>query len=281
MAKVSVIGICGNSIFMCVDHFHRKGETLAADSAYEEIGGKGINQAIACAKMGADVSFLAAVGDDEFGKQCCDVVNSYGIKGSFAVKENQKTTFAVILTDKNGENQVTGFRAAQLSANDVLAFESEIASSDILLLQNEVPKEVNEKAVDLANKHKVTIILNPAPERDISDNIAKSLFAVTPNEQERKAINTKKFKNVITTLGNDGCDINGKIHIDALKVDAVDTTGAGDTFNGVLAVLTAEGMSLKKACKYAVAASGISVTRRGVLNAIPSREEIERTVRDE
>lgn len=281
MAKISVIGICGNSVFMNVDHFHRKGETIVADNVYEEIGGKGINQAIACAKMRADVSFLAAIGGDEFGEKCRDVVNNYGIKGSFAVKKDQKTTFAVILTDKNGENQVTGFQDAQLTADDVLAFESEIASSDVLLLQNEIPEEANETAVELAKKHRVKIILNPAPERYISDNIAKSVYAVTPNEQERKAIDIKKFKNVITTLGNDGCDINGKIHIDALEVDAVDTTGAGDTFNGVFAVLNAEGMPLETACKYAVAGSGISVTRRGVLTAIPSREEIERIINNE
>ncbi len=281
MAKISVIGICGNSIFMNIDHFHKKGETVPADSVFEEIGGKGINQAIACAKMGAEVSFLAAIGEDGSGQKCRDVANNYGINCSFAVKKNKKTTFAVILADKYGENQVTGFRDAQLTANDVKAFENEIANSDILLLQNEVLEEVNETAVELAKKHKVRIILNPAPMREIPDSIAESVFAVTPNEQESKEIDTSRFKNCITTLGNKGCDINGRIKLGALKVKAVDTTGAGDTFNGVLAVLTAEGMPLEKACKYAVCASGISVTRRGVLDAIPTREEIEREIDNE
>ena len=281
MAKISVIGICGNSIFMNVDHFHKKGETVAAAGVYEEIGGKGINQAIACAKMGADVSFLAAVGDDQSGRECQRIAKEYGVNGVFAVKKDKKTTFAVILTDKYGENQVTGFRDAQLTVNDVKAFENEIANSDILLLQNEVPEEVNETAVELAKKHKVRIILNPAPMREIPDSIAESIFAVTPNEQESKEIDASRFKNCITTLGNKGCDINGAIKLDALKVKAVNTTGAGDTFNGVLAVLTAEGMPLEKACKYAVCASGISVTRRGVLDAIPTREEIERKIDNE
>ena len=176
MAKISVIGICGNSIFMDVDHFHEKGETLVANSFHEEIGGKGINQAIVAARMGAKVSFLGAIGDDSDGEKCKQTAIDYGINGCFAVKKGSKTTFAVILTDKNGENQVTGFRSAQLEKQDVLDFEGEIASSDILLLQHEVPEEVNEVAVEIANKHNVKVILNPAPIRPVSEKIAKSVF---------------------------------------------------------------------------------------------------------
>lgn len=281
MAKISVIGICGNSIFMNVDHFHEPGETLVAESVYEEIGGKGINQAIACARMGAEVSFLAAIGDDNDGEKCRLCAKENNINGFFAVKENQKTTFAVILTDKHGENQVTGFRNAELTVTDIINFEKEIASSDILLLQNEVPFDVNEKAVELANKHNVKVILNPAPIREISNFIATSVFAVTPNEQESRAIEISRFKNCITTLGKAGCNINGQTNINALAVKAVDTTGAGDTFNGVLSVCIAEGMPIEKACKYAVCASGLSVTKKYVLNSIPTRDEIERKMASE
>lgn len=281
MAKISVIGICGNSIFMNVDHFHEKGETLSADSVYEEIGGKGINQAVACAKMGAEVSFLGAIGDDSDGEKCKQTAKEYGIKGFFSVKKGVKTTFAVILTDKNGENQVTGYRSAQLCVQDVISFEKEIAESDILLLQQEVPEEVNEVAAKIAQKHNVKVILNPAPIRTISEKIAKSVFAVTPNEQEKKAIDINRFKNVITTLGSKGCSINDEIFIKAIDVKPVNTTGAGDTFNGVLAVLLAEGKDIETACKYAVLASGISVTKKGVLNSIPTREEIERMIINE
>ena len=281
MAKISVIGICGNSIFMKVDHFHEKGETLNAHSVYEEIGGKGINQAIAAARMGAEVSFLGAIGDDADGEKCIDTAKQYGINGFFAVKKGVKTTFAVILTNKSGKNQVTGFRSAQLCAQDVLSFEEEIASSDILLLQHEVPEEVNEVAVELAKKHNVKVILNPAPIRDIPEDIAKSVFAVTPNEQEQKAIDISRFQNVVTTLGSNGCSINNEKFIKAIDVKPVDTTGAGDTFNGVLAVLLAEGKDLETATRYAVVASGLSVTKNGVLNAIPTKEEIERKISDE
>lgn len=281
MAKISVIGICGNSIFMNVDHFHEKGETLVANSVYEEIGGKGINQAIACAKMGAEVSFLCAIGDDADGEKCKQTAKVFGINGFFSVKNGLKTTFAVILTDKSGENQVTGYRNAELSAFDVISFEEEIASSDILLLQHEVPEEVNEVAVEIAKKHNVKVILNPAPIRLIPEKIAKLVFAVTPNEQEVKAINKTLFKNVITTQGKKGCSINDNIFIKAIDVKPVDTTGAGDTFNGVLAVCLAEGKTLEESCKYAVCASGLSVTKKGVLNAIPTKEEIERMIVNE
>lgn len=281
MAKISVIGICGNSVFMYADHFHENGETLIADSIFEEIGGKGINQAIAAKRMRAEVSFLAAIGDDENGEKCKKAAKENGINAEFKIKYGKATPFAFILTDKNGENRVTEYKTAELDEDDVLSFEKEIASSDILLLQQEVPSVVNERAVEIAKKHKVKVILNPAPIRYISDEMAEKIFSVTPNEQEIQAIDINRFENCITTLGKKGCLINGAISVPAIDVKAVDTTGAGDTFNGVLAVCIAEGMDLKEACRYAVTASGISVGRKYVLNAIPYREETERMLKNE
>ena len=281
MAKISVIGICGNSVFMYADHFHENGETLIADSIYEEIGGKGINQAVAAKRMGAEVSFLAAVGDDDNGQKCIKTAQENGLDAHFEIKCGKTTPIAFILTDKNGENRVTEYKSAELDENDVLSFEKEISESDILLIQHEVPEEANETAVRLAKKHNVRVILNPAPIRNISDDMAKNIFAVTPNEQEMQAIDIRRFKNCITTIGKKGCTINGEDIISGIEVKAVDTTGAGDTFNGVFAVCMAEGMDLKEACKYAVAASGISASRKYVLNAIPYRKEIERKMKNE
>ncbi len=275
MAKISVIGLCGHSTFMKAHHFHKKGETVMAESTAEEIGGKGFNQAIAAARMGAEVSFLAAIGDDAHGKECAKKLEENNIKSFLKKKADKKTTFAFILTDSAGQNQVTEFIGAELDEKDVLSFEEEIKSSEILLLQHEVPVAVNEVAVKLACKHGVRVILNPAPIDRIPDSIAENVFAVTPNEQERTAIRIEKFENVITTLGDKGCSINDEIFIGSLPVKAVDTTGAGDTFNGVLAVCVAEGMELERACQYAVCASGISVTKNYVVDSIPERAEIE------
>ena len=260
---------------MYADHFHSKGETLVAEECFEEIGGKGINQAIACARMGAEVSFLGAIGDDSDGEKCRNTAKENNLKDFLVAKKGKRTTFAFILTDKNGENRVTEYVGAELEVEDVLAFQKEIANSDFLLLQHEVPDEVNEAAVEIAKRHNVKVILNPAPIREISDSIAENVYIVTPNEQEKTAINPKRFANVVTTLGDKGCMVNEEAFIPALKVKAVDTTGAGDTFNGVLAVCLADGMDLESACKYAVTASGLSVTKPYVLNSIPQKNEIE------
>ncbi len=276
MAKISVIGLGGNSYFLEADHFHKKGETVVANSFHEEFGGKGFNQAVACAKMGAKVSFLCAVGKDEGAQKASLTAKNYGVDGYFAQKRDKSTTLAFILTDKKGENQVTVYKNAELAVADVDSFESEIASSDVLLLQNEVPEEVNIRAVEIAKKYGVKIILNPAPVRDIPEIIAKEVFAVTPNEQENKAIDSKRFLNVITTLGKKGCLINGKTKLKPKKVKAVDTTGAGDTFNGALAVFVAEGDDIETACKKAITASSLSVTKKYVLDSIPKREEVTR-----
>lgn len=279
MVKIAVIGICGNSIFLPVEHFHRPGETLVATACFEEVGGKGINQAIAAARFGAQVSFLAAIGDDESGRSCARQIEQTGVCGTFVCRQGEKSTFAFILTDKTGENRVTVYRGAQLQEADVAAFEEEIAQSRVLLLQNEVPEAVNIAAAKIAKKHGVTVILNPAPSRPISKELAELVDVVTPNEQEREALRGLQFPTCITTLGAKGCRINHTVTIPALPVEAVDTTGAGDTFNGVLAACLAEGKEIEEACRVAVAAAGLSVTKRGVLQAIPRREDIERMIR--
>ena len=137
-----------------------------------------------------------------------------------------------------------------------------------------MPGEVNETAIKIANRYNVKIILNPAPSREISDFVAKSVYVVTPNAQEKKVIDERKFANCITTLGKNGCSINDETIIPSIEVETVDSTGAGDIFNGVLAVCIANGMEIKEAAKYAVVASGISVSKKYVLNAIPYKNEV-------
>lgn len=266
---------------MTVDHFHENGETLVADSLFEEIGGKGINQAVAAARMGAEVSFLAAVGDDADGRKCLQITEKEGIDGVFAQRKGEKTTCAFILTDKTGENRVTGYHGAELTVSDVESFADRIANSDLLLLQQEVPAAVNEAAAAIAQKHGVKVILNPAPIREISPDLAGKVWLVTPNQHEAAGICHLQFPHCITTLGGDGCCIDGRITVPATAVTAVDTTGAGDTFNGVLAAGLAAGLDMENACRQAVFAAGLSVTRRGVLAAIPYKNEIERITKND
>lgn len=279
MSKIAVIGLCGKSTFMTVEHFHQNGETLKADSIYTELGGKGINQAIAAARMGADVSFLGAVGDDCL-EECYSLTKNNNINGCWIHKRSQNSANAFILTDKNGENRVTVFRGAELSLEDVDIFYDEIKNADVLLLQNEVPEEINQKAIDIAYKNNVKVILNPAPGRYLKKELADKIFLIIPNEQEKEFINTNDFKNCVITLGSKGCLANGEL-IPAINTNVIDTTGAGDTFCGVLATCIAEGFDLKSSCTRAIVASGLSVSKKHVLDAIPTKEDIERRMKNE
>lgn len=279
MANIAVIGLCGMSLFLRVGHFPAPGETLEAASMINETGGKGFNQAIAAARVGASVSYLGAIGDDTEGEICKNVMAKEGIDATFAVKPGKRTAFAAILVDDHGENQVIEHLGAELTVADVENFADQIKACDILLLQHEVPVEVNIAAIRLAEQFGKRIILNPAPARAFPAELRSAIFAVTPNETEAKAIDAAAFANCIGTLGSKGCAVNGRL-IPSIPVKAVDTTGAGDTFNGVFAVKFAETGDMMLAAHWAVAASGLSVTKPHVLNAIPQEDEIIAALRE-
>ncbi len=272
MSKIAVIGLVGNSAFLSVDSFHKGGETVVAKEIHFEVGGKGYNQAVAAARFGAEVSFLGAVGEDFFGE-----VKNFSEKENikpFLIKKEGNTAYASIITDKSGETHVTVYQGVSLSEKDVDVFENEIKTADILLINNEVPKEVNIKGVKIAKENGVRIIMNPAPYRDICSFIKDNVSYFTPNEHETKGIENKR--NLIVTLGAKGCFIKEKNKsISPINVNSIDATGAGDTFNGVLASMLGDGNDLETAVKYAVVASGLSVTKRYAVSSIPKREEIE------
>ena len=274
MSKVAVIGIVGNSVFLPVEQFHVGGETVEAKSVHFELGGKGFNQAVAAARYGASVSFLAAVGEDSY-----DNVNTFlrneNIHAMLAQKQDN-TAFAAIVTDKKGSNRVTVYQGAQLSIDDVALFENAIKQADILLLNNEVAEEVNVMAIKIAKRYGVKIILNPAPARKTCNYILENVDLFTPNEHETLGIEEKE--NVIMTVGKRGCIVKEKNKtIPAVEIGSVvDTTGAGDTFNGVLAATLAEGMDLINAVTTANLASSIGVTRKYAVSSIPTKNEIKK-----
>ncbi len=271
MSKVAVIGIVGNSAFLPVEKFHEGGETVVAKSLRLEWGGKGCNQAVAAARMGAEVSFLAAIGGaDEQALQSFFQTESIR---AVLVKKQEPTAFACIITDKSGANHVTVYHGASLSAEDVACFESAIQGADVLLLNNEVDEAVNLAAAKIAEKYGTRIILNPAPERNSNEELLKKVYLFTPNEHEAKGL--ENYQNVIQTLGSRGCWIKSENKIvPSVKVKVVDTTGAGDTFNGVLAAELSMGKDVQGAVEKAVKAAGISVTRAGVMAAIPTRQDL-------
>ena len=194
------------------------------------------------------------------------------------MKKNDATAFATIITNAEGANQVTVYPGARLDDEDVTLFERQIAEADVLLINNEVPEEVNVRAVEIAKANGTRVILNPAPARVTCQYILDNVSLFTPNEHETEGLEEKT--NLIVTLGAKGCllketeEIVPAVHIG----ETVDTTGAGDTFNGVLAVMLAEGATLREAAERATIASGIGVTRKFAATSIPNKEDIEKYV---
>ena len=278
MSKIAVIGIVGNSVFLPVEKFHEGGETVEALSLHFEPGGKGFNQAVAARRCGANVSFLAAVGR-EYRKEFSDFLDGEDIKHTLAFKD-ESTAFAAIVTDKTGSNHVTVYQGAQLSPSDVSLFEDSIKDADILLLNNEVSEDVNVEAIKIAKKHGVKCILNPAPARATSSYVIDSIDLFTPNEHELLGIEDKE--NVLVTLGAKGCLIkstNEMIPGTSFGA-AIDTTGAGDTFNGVLTAMLTRGYTLGESAKIANTVAALGVTRKHAVSSIPTSLEIEEIIRN-
>ena len=272
MSKIAAIGLVGNSAFLAVDAFHKAGETHTAKSLHFEPGGKGFNQAVAAARFGSEVAFLGAVGR-EYVTEIRAFLEAEHIR-AYLPQKPDSTAFAAILTDAEGNNRVTVYPGARLNEADVESFRAEIEKADILLINNEVPAQVNERATAIAKASGTFIILNPAPSIPISAYIAENVDLFTPNEHELEALGDRE--NVIVTLGARGCLLKQSgIRLPAANItSAVDTTGAGDTFNGVLAHALARGMDLEAAAKLATMASGVSVTKKYAASSIPTYPQV-------
>ena len=275
MARIAVIGLVGKSMFFDVPRFHTGGETITARGFHEEWGGKGFNQAVAAARQDAAVTFLGACAEADR-KAIGDFCRQEGVAPRLCVKK-RPTACAAILTDGTGETRVTVCTGAELEPKDVDAFAGSIATADFLLLNNEVPEAVNLAAVEIAKQYGVKIIFNPAPMRPLPREIVEAVSIFTPNEFEEGSIGLEggaasTGPEVVTTLGARGCRLRstGEV-IPAPPAKAVDSTGAGDTFNAVLAVRLAEEESLRDACIAANDAAAQSVAVKYVLPSLPFR----------
>ena len=293
--KITVLGLCGNSVFMAVDHFHVPGETVQALELYAEPGGKGYNQAVAAARLGGKVSFLTCIGSDPDGRACMEFLEKEGVTPLPQVDPQTPSAYACILTDKEGENRVTVFRGAadHLTPEFIRDQEAAIAGSDMLLLNNEYPQSCNEAALALAKKHGVPVIYNPAPARAVPDAFLQDCYLVTPNLSETAALlgqqerelsrlpglfRKKGIQRAVVTLGGDGALLvspEGDLHFPACRTRAVDTTGAGDTFTAALAVAVLQGRSLSDSVQWASNAAALSVARNYVMPGLPTREMLE------
>lgn len=290
--KITVLGLCGSSVFLSVDHFHQPGETVAAFHRHAEPGGKGYNQAVAAARLGAEMSFITCIGNDSDGRMCMEFLEKEGITAIAQIHPDLPSAYAAILTDAQGENRVTVYRGAadHLSEAFIREQEAVIAASDLLLLNNEYPACCNEAAMELAQMHGVRVVYNPAPAVKMPSDFLKKCWLITPNLSEcallldtqdtalpalARTFAKAGIPRAVVTLGGNGAALfeDGKaLHFPAVRVQAVDTTGAGDCFTAALSVAVLMGKTMKDAVVYAMNAASISVTQSYVMPGLPSRK---------
>lgn len=296
---IGAVGLGGESVFLPVDHFHAPGETLQAESLYIEPGGKAYNQAVAASRLGAKVLFFGAMGSDKGGQFCRDYLTEEGITPVLEILPDANTAYACILTDRQGENRVTVSRGASdlMSADFIRRQEEAIGGCSCMLLGLECPLEATLAALEICKKHGVFTILNPAPAIALESELLRSFGLITPNLQEAtvllglkeqptprelvRLLRKEGFSRAVVTLGSQGSlllDGEEALLFPALKVKAVDTTGAGDTFNAALAVSLCTGHSLREAVAYATNASAYSVSRPHVMQALPTAAQLEQVL---
>jgi ribokinase len=271
------------------------GETMLGGDFDMGPGGKGSNQAVATARLGARSSLLAMVGADKLASIASDLYASEGVDASLVVtREERPTGVGFIILNSKGEN----FIILDMGANELLdaaaveAGEAQIAASDVVMTVLEVPTSAAVRAMELGRKHGTTTILNPAPARALPASIFESIDYLTPNESELRILldlpaddprssrdlaqelRRRGVRNVITTLGRDGAMIltdTLDVRIPAIETEVTDTTGAGDAFNSGFAIALAEGRGLVEAVRFGVVCGGLACTKLGVIPSLPSR----------
>ncbi len=297
--KLCVLGSINVDHVIRVPYFPKAGETLTGYGYQIAYGGKGANQAVAAARVGAKVSFIGAIGDDQIGQTMKQAFEQDGIDTSaICVIPNQSTGLAMIQVADSGENSIviSAGANADLSESLVEQHKSQIEQADILLMQLESPLQAVTLATKFAKSAGVKVVLNPAPAQPLPDSLLSHIDIITPNETEAEILTGIKvtdeqtaavaanhfhqlgIETVLITLGSKGVYYSEKGQgeiIPGFRVDAVDTTAAGDTFNGAFVMALLEGKSAKDAIRFAHAAAAISVTRMGAQTAIPNRKEVE------
>ena len=298
--KIGVVGSFMTDLMSKSPHLPSPGETVMGGPFFLGPGGKGSNQAIAAAKLGAEVQMVVSLGQDSFGDLAYNALVNWGVGVDFVKRVEGVSTGAalIIVDDTSGENMIVVAPGSNdlLSTEDVERARQAICAADCVLMQLEIPLATVEYTARLARAAGVRVILDPAPGRKLPPELLTNVDVLTPNETEAgivsgikvtdlasaekaaRALSSRGPETVIITLGGGGVlalERGDVMHIPAFQVDVVDTTGAGDAFNGALGVALAEGMSTFEACRFAAAAAALSVTRVGTSPASPQRAEVE------
>lgn len=299
MGKIVVLGSSNTDLVIRSSRMPLPGESILGGDFMMAAGGKGANQAVAIARLGSPVTFIAKVGCDMFGDRAVEQYAAEGIDTATILRdENTPSGVALITVDAAGENCIVVASGAnnKFTVADVDSMRGYIESADYLLMQLEVPMPVVERAAEIACAAGVKVIVNPAPAAKMSAGLLSKCYLLTPNETEcgiiagvdvgngeqaeraAEMLIAKGVQNVIVTLGGKGSLYKSATErelIPAYRVKAVDTTAAGDTYNGALCVALSEGMTIREAAEFATKASAISVTRAGAQPSLPARGEVE------
>jgi ribokinase len=299
-ASIVVVGSSNTDMIIRLARIPRPGETVLGGEFLTAAGGKGANQAVGAARAGGKVALVARVGKDAFGTEAVAGLRRDGIDVRCVWRDSAaRSGVALIFVGEDGENSiaVASGANAKLSSADVKKAAKAIRAAAILLVQLETPLTAVQAAVELAARAGVRVILNPAPARALPDSLLKFVSIITPNETEAQLLTGIKVTDeaaaakasqmlrkrgvaaVILTLGARGAfldDAHGQQLVPGFRVKALDTTAAGDIFNGALAVALSQGRAAAEAIRFANAAAALSVTRLGAQPSAPTRLEIER-----
>jgi ribokinase len=295
-AKIVVVGSFNTDLTAYTERLPKPGETIIGQKFVTGPGGKGSNQAVAAARLGADVTFIGRVGQDVFAEIAYKIWREENVNTNFVVRDPDNATgVAPIWVDSAGENTIIVIPGANMTVStaDIDAASETIKNADVLIVQLEINFEAISHALRVAKSHGVRTILNPAPAAAIGRDVVALADYLTPNETElailagksdadikaaARSLLTSDQQTAVVTLGAQGAqwvNRDGSNLIPAFKVEVVDTTGAGDAFNGGFAVALAEGKSLEEAIRFGNATAALSVTRPGTAPSMPTRAEVE------
>jgi ribokinase len=297
MKKICVIGSLNMDLVVNVENMPKKGQTLIGSDFKEVPGGKGANQAVAMARLGGDVTMIGKVGTDSFGQTLIDALTNDNVDTTYVHKEDGPTGVAMITVDKNAENAIVVAPGAnfKVKENDIDENIDAIKNSDIVVVQLETPLDTIKYALKIAKDLGKYTILNPAPAVKLEDSIIENVDLLTPNETEleilsgvsinceddilkaAKTMIEKGVKELIVTLGSKGSLYINKeksMFKKSYKVEAVDTTAAGDSYTGALSVSFSKGENIEEAMDFASRVGALCVTKEGAQSSLPTLVEV-------
>ncbi|PFX75869.1 ribokinase [Bacillus cereus] len=290
MPNIAVVGSISMDLVAVSKKRPKAGETVIGEAFHTIPGGKGANQAVAAARLGANVAMVGAVGNDDYGTVVRKNLENERIFIDYVVPVTDRTTGIAHIVLAEEDNSIVVVQGANALVNNSVVDRSKdlLVKADMVVLQLEIPLETVKYVLAICEEHNIPVMLNPAPAQVLSEEILEKATYITPNEHECRIVLNDftspiedllaKYPNkLLMTEGSNGVRFyNGKeiVHVPSIAVDVVDTTGAGDTFNGALAVALSEGETLQKAIRFANIAGGLSVTKLGAQGGMPTRERV-------